>query len=159
MGLEGALACLVFSSWVDHSNWRDLLSKEDKGGLYLFARFKEAVPSGPANPLEENVVYIGQSSRSFRSRWYLFYSGLEDPEEARNNPAKYPRALRYLETFREGGILPHVACLPIGELGLEQPREARSVRLALVVLENKLLDYYYEANRKLPAIQSKRVRK
>ncbi|MFC2026838.1 hypothetical protein ACFLUX_02565 [Chloroflexota bacterium] len=98
-------------------NWKSLAGRKgDKGGLYLFARFEHEPPLGPADPLEKCVVYIGQSYASFKSRWHLFYRGLNDPMEAKLNPERYPRALRYMKLFGEDSPPPHVANLPWEQL-------------------------------------------
>jgi hypothetical protein len=107
----------LFSPWVNLSNWESLISrKEDRGGVYIFARFEDSPPSGPADPLDRRVVYIGQSSKSFKSHWILFYRGLRFPIETKYNPSKYPRALRYISIFGEDSPLPHIACLPLQHL-------------------------------------------
>jgi hypothetical protein len=108
---------ISFSPWVNSASWNSLAGgKEDQGGVYLFAKFEHEPPLGPADSLEKSVVYIGQSSKSFKSRWHLFFKGLENPTEAKSNPNKYPRALRYMSKFGEDSPPPHVACLPLQHL-------------------------------------------
>ncbi len=42
-------------------------------GVYLLARFKPRQVPGSVNPLDDNIVYVGETTRSFlRKRWYQF---------------------------------------------------------------------------------------
>jgi hypothetical protein len=104
---------IVFSPWVNWASRNGLAGARDTdfGGLYLFARFDQQVPPGPADPFDRSVVYIGQSSKqTFRSRWDPFDRAVNDPTKA-----KY-RAKRYTQLFGPSPSFPHVAALPYQDL-------------------------------------------
>jgi hypothetical protein len=113
---------ISFSPWVNLANWNDLVSneEEDKGGIYLFARFEREPHVDSANPLDKSVIYVGQSSKgTFKGRWNLFYEGLKNPTLVQANPKKYPRARRYIEYFGPDSSLQslYVASLSYQNLG------------------------------------------
>lgn len=151
----------LFTSWVKPSDWEELASKWRQGGIYLFGRFEGTTPKGAADPLCPEVVYIGKTSRSFRSRWYLFFQGLTCPDKARKLPSKYPRVLRYIETYGEGEPYPCVACLPYESLELKLREEEQldivsmPKSLVLQTIETELVSEFSLLRGKLPAIQGK----
>ena len=72
-GDKQALPKETFRPWV---RWVNRLSQpdKDKSGVYLISRFEQKPPDGPANPCDQNVVYIGESSRDrFKGRWRSFH--------------------------------------------------------------------------------------
>ena len=104
---------ICFSPWVNWVNRNSLAGKgkEDKGGVYLFARFEQEPPHGPADTLEKSVIWVGQSSkRTFKSRWDPF------GRVAFKEMTRKGRAKRYGELF--GGDQSHlyVSTLPVQEL-------------------------------------------
>ena len=63
---------ICFTRWASWAN-RNSLTDKDKSGVYLVATFEDRLPAGPADPLEESIVYIGESSEGrFQSRWRAF---------------------------------------------------------------------------------------
>ena len=66
---------ICFSPWVNWVNRNTLARRDGKdiGGIYLFARFEQGPLTNSADPLENSVIYIGQSSKgTFKSRWEAF---------------------------------------------------------------------------------------
>ena len=62
---------IVFTSW---TRWADRASLKNvrSPGVYILAHFRK-VPSGPANPLAKQVIYIGETcSNSLIGRWRQF---------------------------------------------------------------------------------------
>ncbi len=84
---------ISFSPW---ANWasRNNLPDKDKPGVYLIARFEQKSPSGPADPFEKSIVYIGESSGGrFQSRWRSF------ERSAFKDKGKHRGGKRYKEQF------------------------------------------------------------
>ena len=103
---------ISFSPWISWFNRNNLAGKgkADVGGVYLFARFEYEPPSGPVEPSEKRIVYIGQSSRqTFKGRW--------DPLERylKANKGK-GRAKRYGDLFGDDLSHLYVSTLPYADL-------------------------------------------
>lgn len=63
---------ISFSPWISWNN-RNSLPGKNKSGVYLIGRFMLPPISGPADPFDEHVVYIGESaSGRFQGRWRSF---------------------------------------------------------------------------------------
>jgi hypothetical protein len=70
------------------------LRDSDKSGIYLIGRFTQPPPSGTADPFDNSVVYIGESSRErFRGRWRSF------ERAAFKGTGKHRGGKRYKEKF------------------------------------------------------------
>ena len=103
----------AFSPW---TLWEKRNLLWDKQGIYLWARFTQDMPSAtlPANPLQKEVIYIGETCKGegcFRKRWYLFDKGLAHPEKVGANPKRYFRAKRYIEHFDTDRLSLYIATL------------------------------------------------
>jgi hypothetical protein len=59
-----------FSNWIQW-NKRETIQDINFPGVYLLAKFK-TVPTGRANPLHENIIYIGETCRTLKERWVDF---------------------------------------------------------------------------------------
>lgn len=95
-------AGIGFSPWVCWAN-RNSLPDKEKPGVYIIGRFTQSPPSGTANPFDENVVYIGESSVGrFQGRWRSF------DRSAFQGTGKHRGGKRYKERF--GGD-PTVLCV------------------------------------------------
>lgn len=71
-----------FSEWFP---WAERLAIPDRfgghvhqyGGVYLLAHFRKASPAGPANYLDDAIVYVGEGG-SLRTRWKQFDDSARD---------------------------------------------------------------------------------
>ena len=104
----GADVC--FTPWV---SWVSRYSLPDKGkpGVYLIGRFEQQPPPGPADPFEERIVYIGESSGGrFQSRWRSF------ERSAFKDKGRHRGGKRYKEKF--GGDLSVLYVSTLSDEGL-----------------------------------------
>jgi len=104
---------ISFSPWV---SWAQRNGLALGSGVYLWARFEEYPPLGPANPLHQGIIYVGQCRTKFKNRWELVDDGLRNPAKMAQFPKKYPRAKRYMEQFGQDTSRLYVATLPVQEL-------------------------------------------
>lgn len=61
-----------FGAWV---SWQDRNSQSDKNlpGIYVIGHFEnQTPPNGAADPLDPNIIYIGEGRRKLSSRWNAF---------------------------------------------------------------------------------------
>ena len=99
-----------FSSWI---RWdvRNSIPNIGKPGVYLIGRFTQAPPSGPANPLEINVVYIGESTDGrFRYRWRSFDRAAFKGKKAHRG------GVEYQQKFGGDSSVLYVSILPEDEI-------------------------------------------
>lgn len=83
---------ICFTPWTSWAE-RNTLADKDRSGVYLIARFQQP-PAGPADPLEESIVYIGESSGGrLRDRWRAF------ARSAFGTRGRHRGGKRYRETF------------------------------------------------------------
>jgi hypothetical protein len=67
------LPAIQFSNW-HHWRHRDRVQENRLPGVYLLARFTDnRVPPQGADPLAEDIVYIGETSASLAARWRQFH--------------------------------------------------------------------------------------
>jgi hypothetical protein len=68
----GRLPVIKFSQWFPWKN-RNTVSGKSLPGVYLLARFEDRdTPSERADPLDQHIVYIGETSRPLSTRWNDF---------------------------------------------------------------------------------------
>jgi len=97
---------IKFSPWVQWRE-RDKLKSVDNPGIYLLAKFKEFT-AGNANPLDENIVYIGETcNNSLKGRWYQFNRSAFQSKDGHSGGWSYNTA------FGDEGDDLYVAALPI----------------------------------------------
>jgi len=101
---------ISFSPW---TSWKDRnsLPKKNEAGVYLIGRFTEQPPSGPRAPLDEHVVYIGESAGGrFRSRWRSF------GRTAFEGKGRHRGGIRYRQKFGGNSSEVYVSILPENEM-------------------------------------------
>jgi len=68
---SGRLPRIIFSPWRKWAE-KDNIEGSNLPGVYLLARF-DAPPPGPAQPLDESIIYVGETCKnSLSGRWYQF---------------------------------------------------------------------------------------
>ena len=96
---------ICFTPWVSWAN-RNSLADKDKSGVYLIGRFEQLPPPGPADPLEKNIAYIGESSGGrFQSRWRAF------ARSAFKGSGRHRGGKRYKEIFGGDSSVLYVSAL------------------------------------------------
>ena len=99
-------AGIGFSPWVGWAA-RNSLPDKEKPGVYIIGRFTHPPPSGPADPFNGNVVYIGESSGGrFQGRWRSF------ERSAFKGEGKHRGGKRYKERFGGDSSVLYVSILP-----------------------------------------------
>ena len=119
---------IIFTKWY---SWSDRRLIENKGspGVYLLAKFKKP-PSGRANVLDKNIIYIGETCSSLHTRWYNFDRSAFQSKDGHSGGCTYN------ETYTDKGDDLYVAALPV--LGFFDNIEPIFIRF----IERKLiLDY------------------
>jgi len=98
---------LPWISW-DH---RNSLPGKDKPGVYLIGRFALPPISGPADPFDEHVIYIGESAGGrFQGRWRSF------ERSAFKGKGKHRGGKRYKQKFGGDSSVLYVSILPDEEI-------------------------------------------
>lgn len=106
--VENRFSEIAFSHW---TRWTERLSLEgiDLPGVYLLAHF-DVVPTGPANPQEERIFYIGESHDGFlKGRLRGFGSVLSNS----NGRSSHSGGRTYLEEFGTQKDNIYVAVFPM----------------------------------------------
>lgn len=96
------MTTISFSPWMKWSV-RDKYLKQLRGkmqsGVYLIARFNEVPPLGTAEPLDEIVLYIGESTKDrLADRWRSF------DKTAFGKGGKHRGGIRYKKQYSSGSI-------------------------------------------------------
>lgn len=98
-------ADISFSPWESWNN-RNSLPGKNKPGVYLIGRFTPSPTSGPADPLDEHVVYIGESAGGrIQSRWRAF------GRAAFEGKGRHLGGIRYRQKFEGDPSVVHVSIL------------------------------------------------
>ena len=96
---------VCFTPWVSWANRNSVLDK-GKSGVYLIGRFEKQAAPGPADPFDERVVYIGESSgERFQRRWDSF------ERSAFGAKARHRGGMRYKERFAGDSSVLYVSTL------------------------------------------------
>ena len=96
---------ISFTPWASWAH-RNSLDDKDRSGVYLIGRFEQPPPAGPADPLEKNIVYIGESAEGrFQSRWRAF------ARSAFGVGGKHRGGRRYREKFGGDSSVLYVSAL------------------------------------------------
>lgn len=108
----GQVPAIQFSPWI---SWGDRNAFVGAGnpGVYLLAHFVEP-PPGQADPLDQNIVYIGETHRQIlQRRWQAFN------RSAMNGRPSHAGGETYHALFNEVRADLHVAAFPV--TGMEEP--------------------------------------
>lgn len=100
---------IKFSKWFQ---WNDRTELEniDSPGIYILAKFREAI-NGGADPLDEHIVYIGETcDNTLKGRWRQFDRSAFQSKDGHSG------GLTYNETFGDKGDDLYVAALPVSNL-------------------------------------------
>jgi len=101
---------ILFTHWVKWKD-REQLNKIKLPGVYLLARFDNNAPLGPASPLKEQVIYIGETcANSLLGRWRQFN------RSAFHGRKGHSGGVTYRQVFGDKGNNLYVAALPIDKL-------------------------------------------
>jgi hypothetical protein len=75
-------------------------------GIYLLAKFRSA-PKGNADPLDQGIIYVGETTRSHSQRWYEFNNS------AFNNKPGHSGGWSYVDRYNDSGRGLYVAVMPV----------------------------------------------
>jgi len=81
-----------FTSWYPWKQ-RNKIKKSEAPGVYMLAKFI-TVPSGSANPLENNIIYFGETCRSLKGRWDQFDRSAFQSKRGHSGGINYRRIYR-----------------------------------------------------------------
>lgn len=139
---------VAFSHWIP---WKDRKSAPGIGfpGVYALARFPEDAPDGPADPFVNAVVYIGETCKSLKERWYQFERSAFEGKFGHSGGATY-REIHWteIEAGDRGNCL-YVSAFPVS--GIEPAARDTFIRF----VERKLLWEYYCRHNGLPECNHK----
>jgi len=97
---------IEFSLWFRWKE-RNEIENSDKPGFYMLAKFK-TVPPGRADPLEENIIYFGETcNQSLEGRWDQF------DRSAFQSKRGHSGGKTYREVYGDVGLDLYVAALPV----------------------------------------------
>ena len=97
---------IEFTPWFRWKE-RNKIENSDKPGLYMLSKFK-IVPPGSADPLDENIVYFGETcNQSLKGRWNQF------ERSAFHLKRGHSGGRTYREIYGDMGRDLYVAALPV----------------------------------------------
>jgi len=96
---------IEFSHWYPWKQ-RNSIKNSKNPGVYMLAKFV-TVPSGNANPLDENIIYFGETCRSLRGRWDQF-----DRSAFQSKPG-HSGGRNYRRLYGDVGQYLYVAAMPV----------------------------------------------
>jgi len=133
---------VTFSKWYRWSD-RNSIEGSKNPGVYLLAKFERSPPSsGPANPLQDEIVYIGETCASLRRRWCQFNNS------AFRNGKGHSGGYTYRRKMQDKGENLFVAAFPVSADVTPQALQFSFIRF----LERKLiLDFVIYHENKLPS--------
>lgn len=111
-----------FSKWTPWSERLGIPGSQHPG-VYLMAHFPNP-PTGPADPLGSEIVYIGETCRSLRRRWRSFARAISEGKKGHSGGLTYYAAYCQQPGQESAGNL-YVAALPVT---LEEPRRSAYIR-------------------------------
>ena len=88
---------IVFSPWKPWSEREDI-DVANRPGVYLLAHFAHGIiPQGRADPLDPNIVYIGEThGRTLAERWREFSRSAETGKKAHAGGRSYHKTFKKL---------------------------------------------------------------
>lgn len=130
-----------FTPWVKWSKRNSLINK-DYPGVYLLAHFNR-IPSGRANPYTRQIVYIGETCGSLKSRWKQF------ERTAFQGKEEHSGAITYRKVIGGRGNNLYVAAFPVDNLDKKiQPLFIRYIERKLIWNFVKKIDLTPKCNKK-----------
>ena len=134
-------ADVVFSHWVRWADRRSLAGIEFPG-VYVLAQFPTGAPDGQANPLAHELVYIGETCKSLKARWFQFDLSAFQGKFGHSGGATYRRLVK------DQGQDLFVAAVPVSTA--DSPVRRTYIRH----IERKLLWEYTRQRQKPPQCNS-----
>ena len=162
---------VCFTPWVSWASRNSVLDK-GKSGVYLIGRLEKHAPPGPADPFDENVVYIGESSgERFQRRWGSFERSAFEAKGRHRGGTRYKErfggdsSVLYVSTLSDKGLLKAVLGLDtcsLLDVNADNPRSCITDEapddmlveidsLLIKYMERRLILLYSLANRRRPA--------
>jgi len=132
---------IEFSSWFKWKE-RNTIENSDKPGVYMLSKFK-TTPHG-VDPLDENVIYFGETCKSLKQRWNQFDASAFQQKRGHSGGKTYRNIYR-----GDKGLDLYVAAMPV----LIENNDLRSsfIRFA----ERKLIFDFVMRCKRLPRCNSK----
>lgn len=130
----------TFTPWVPWQE-RGTIEGVQHSGVYALAHF-EGPPQGPADPLAQQIIYLGQTCSNLRRRWRQFRRAAFEGKPGHSG------GLTYRETFGDEGQRLYVAACPVQ--GLQEPLRSLYIRY----LKRRLLWEYALRWRDMPKCNS-----
>ena len=133
---------ISFSKWYSWSK-RKNMPERNRPGVYLLAKFKK-VPKGRANPLDNHIIYIGETCDNFlKQRWAKFHISAFKGKFGHSGGSSY----RYI--YGDNGRNLYVAALPVSRLS------KRLEPLFIRFVERKCIFYFALKHGKPPRLNLK----
>jgi hypothetical protein len=131
-----------FTEWVKWQN-REEIGNISSPGVYILGNFKR-LPNGPANPVDENVIYIGETcDNTLKARWNQFHRSAFLFKEGHSG------GIAYRNTIGDNGENLYVAAFAV----LELPQDTKPLFIRFA--ERKLILEFALKNGKRPLCNSK----
>lgn len=132
---------IEFSPWYGW-NERNEITDSQRPGVYLLIKYSEHKP-GKVNPLDQNIIYIGETCSSLRKRWYQFKRSAFDNKRAHSGGSNYR------EIYHDNGENLYVAAFPVS--CSSDTLTSSYIRY----LERKLIFNYVQKYKQLPKCNKK----
>lgn len=127
---------IEFSHWFPWKQ-RNNIKDSTKPGVYMLAKFV-TVPSGNADPLDDNIIYVGETCRSLRGRWDQFDRSAFKSKRGHSGGRNYRRI------YGDIGQYLYVAAMPVNI----PDKTLRSSYIRFV--ERKLILYFVDKHNRRP---------
>lgn len=100
-----SLPKIQFSDWYPWKQ-RNSIKNSKEPGVYMLAKLT-TVPPGNADPLDDNIIYVGETCRSLRGRWDQF------ERSAFQSKPGHSGGRNYRKLYGDIGQYLYVAAMPV----------------------------------------------
>jgi len=98
---------IEFGSWFKWTE-RNSIEDSDKPGVYMLSKFRTAPPRVRADPLDENIIYFGETcNQSLRERWVQFDASAFQLKRGHSG------GKTYRDKYGDNGLDLYVAAMPV----------------------------------------------
>jgi hypothetical protein len=138
------MTAINFSKWCLWSE-RHSIENIHMPGVYMLAKFVNKIPPGNADPLCKEIIYIGETCSSLKTRWYQFQRSAFYQKNGHSG------GWSYSYKYQDQGNNLYVSALPIPMTAENEKFRALYIRY----VERKLIWEYAQKYGEQPKLNKK----